>query len=158
MAPSYCGLMNDYLGDKFQRTQLLVKSGAEFSKKLADQVRKSVEVKILEHGKPGLVMVKMRENARNSQFYLAEVLVSRARAYIGDSSGLGIVQGQDLDWAEDLAVIDAAVNSNCEIVKEWAADFKQAEELISLKNQKNQSRINSTKVDFQSMQKEEYMG
>lgn len=53
-------------------------------------------------------MTQVRETARNTRFYLTEVLVTESRVRIGDADGLGVLMGADAAHARALAVIDAA--------------------------------------------------
>ena len=53
-------------------------------------------------------MCQVRETARNSRFYLSEVLVTESRVRIGEADGLGVLVGTDAAHARALAVIDAA--------------------------------------------------
>jgi alpha-D-ribose 1-methylphosphonate 5-triphosphate synthase subunit PhnG len=102
-------------------------------------------------------MVKLREQARNSVFYLGEVLVTEAKARINGHPGLGLVRGNNRKLAGDLAVIDAAWRAGLEETAEWEGLLLAAEEENLQRQREENGRILETKVDFASMQEEDYV-
>ena len=65
-----------------QRTQILIKGSAEVSVNLAQEILTVYEVKTLEEPNNSLVMVKVRESAQRSLFYLGEVLITECKVMI----------------------------------------------------------------------------
>lgn len=82
-------------------------------KRFADEVRARCRVVPVEAPAWALVMLTVRETARNSLFHPGEVLVSRAKVQVDGALGYGLVTGDRLRAAEDLALIDGAWNSGC---------------------------------------------
>lgn len=91
-----------------ERTQVLVDAGPGFAHELADLIEAKVPAADVVAPHQGLVMCQVRETARNSRFYLSEVLMTESRVRIGEAEGLGVLVGTDAAHARALAVIDAA--------------------------------------------------
>lgn len=91
-----------------ERTEVLVESGPALALELAGLVEAAAPAEDIVPAHQGLVMCQVRETARNSRFYLSEVLVTESRVRIGDADGLGVLMGTDAAHARALAVIDAA--------------------------------------------------
>lgn len=140
-----------------RRTEILIKDSGPLAARLADEIRQNHPVDEIETPQEGLVMIKLREQARNSLFYLGEVLVTEAKARIGVHAGLGLVQGTDPDLARDLAVIDAAWNANLAEIARWEDLLKEAEQRLLAVEAEEYGRIMQTRVDFASMQEEDYV-
>ena len=138
-----------------RRTEILVKNGGTLARHIARDVRSRYGAGVLQNPTEGLVMVKLRERARNSLFYIGEVLVTEAKAEVAGSSGLGLVQGADEGLALDLAVIDAAWNACLPETVEWSSWLSEAAEALGARESEENSRILETRVDFVSMQEEE---
>ena len=143
--------------DRRLRTEVLIKDKSGLAARLAAEIRTKYDSEEIQPPREGLVMIKMREQARNSLFYLGEVLVTEAKARINGKPGLGIVRGNDDELARDLAIIDAAWNAGLPEIPEWTAALKDAAEKIKdLENIEN-GKIMRTKVNFASMQEEDYI-
>lgn len=134
-----------------KRTEILIKGSKEIAKAMSDGIDKKYKVNVIEEPNNGLVMVKMREDAKKSLFYLGEVLVTEAKVQINNKLGIGIVNGVNSELAYWLAVIDAAYNAELEETKNWEAILKAEEEKINVEMQKQQSKILNTKVNFDTM-------
>ena len=91
-----------------ERTEVLVESGPELALELASLVEAEAAVEDVVPAHQGLVMCQVRETARNTRFYLSEVLVTESRVRIGEAEGLGALMGTNAAHARALAVIDAA--------------------------------------------------
>lgn len=91
-----------------ERTEALVEGGPARALELASLVEAEVSPKDIVPAHQGLVMCQVRETARNTRFYLTEVLVTESRVRIGEADGLGVLMGTDAAHARALAVIDAA--------------------------------------------------
>ena len=91
-----------------ERTEVLVEGGPARALELASLVEAEVSPEDIVPAHQGLVMCQVRETARNTRFYLTEVLVTESRVRIGDADGLGVLMGTDAAHARALAVIDAA--------------------------------------------------
>ena len=91
-----------------ERTEVLVEGGPALALELASLVEADTPAQDIVPARQGLVMCQVRETARNSRFYLSEVLVTESRVRIGEADGLGVLMGTDAAHARALAVIDAA--------------------------------------------------
>jgi len=137
-----------------RRTTILVNADLEFLAAFAAEVTRSVEVFTVMPAQAGLVMVRMRETARESVFFPGEVLVTQAQVRIGSTLGTGLIQGREPERALQLAILDAAWNSGLALVQTWTARL-EAEEArqLQLRNEKAR-QIARTLVDFQSLDQE----
>lgn len=134
-----------------KRTETLIKGSRLTAKAMADEIDKKYEVNVIDEPNNGLVMVKMREDAKKTTFYLGEVLVTEAKVQINNKLGIGIVQGTDSELAYWLAVIDASYNAELQEIEKWEAVLIQENEKININMQKQQARIMKTKVSFDTM-------
>lgn len=65
-----------------RRTEILIKGSSEIAKKISAEIEEKYIVKIVEEPNYGLVMVKIREGAKKTLFYIGEVLVTEAKVLI----------------------------------------------------------------------------
>ena len=120
-----------------RRTEILIKGSIEIAKKLSSQIEEKYIVKIIEEPNYGLVMVKVREGAKKTLFYIGEVLVTEAKILINGKLGIGIVTGNNTELAFCLGVIDATYNASLEETKVWE-EILENEELNIKKETKNE--------------------
>lgn len=134
-----------------RRTKIFIDYASDQVVDLAEIIEKDYQVELIEEPTEGLVMIKTRESARNTLFYLGEVLVTQTKVRIQDQLGLGLVKGTNpkLSWA--LAVVDAAFELDLPIVKEWTPVFEQCEKKGLEDLERQRDMIGSTKVDFETM-------
>lgn len=147
--------MNAQLMSRKHRTEILIREGGELAALLANELRSIHDVRVLQEPVEGLVMMKLREDARNSVFYLGEVLVTEAKAQVNSATGLGVVQGTNAELARDLAALDAAWNANLPICEKWLDRLREADEQLSRAAALENGRLMATRVNFVSMQEEE---
>lgn len=76
-----------------ERTKILVHCEKEFLQAWANRFDKEAPYQVLEKPSQSLTMVKMRESAQKSLFYLCEVLISEARVECNGVIGIGMIQG-----------------------------------------------------------------
>jgi alpha-D-ribose 1-methylphosphonate 5-triphosphate synthase subunit PhnG len=98
-----------------------------------------------------MVMLTVRETARNSLFHPGEVLVSRAKVQVDGALGYGLITGDLLPAAEDLALIDGAWNAGSAFVERWIPLLEAEETRIEKDRKREQVEIAGTRVDFKSM-------
>ncbi|MCX7655603.1 MAG: phosphonate C-P lyase system protein PhnG [Treponemataceae bacterium] len=138
-----------------RRTWIIGKSGPLFAKNLADSIRQRYAITIIQMPQDVLVMLKMRESARNSLFYLGELMVTEARVAIHNHVGIGIVQQDDGEQAHqfalDAAIIDAAYMAHLEETHAWEDLLRTEEERILRTQQLELQRINQSTVNFETM-------
>ena len=75
----------------------------------------------------GLVMIKARETAKNSLYYMGELLVTEAKVQVEGHIGLGIIAGDEPEAALELAIIDAAFNAGLEELAAWEPKLLEEE-------------------------------
>jgi len=134
-----------------KRTEILINGSSEVSVKLAQEILTVYEVKTLEDPNNSLVMVKVRESAKRSLFYLGEVLITECKVMIQGALGIGMVMGHKSELAYNLAIIDAAYNANCPETKEWTGVLLLEEDRIKEKCEALQNKVLKTKVNFDNM-------
>jgi alpha-D-ribose 1-methylphosphonate 5-triphosphate synthase subunit PhnG len=134
-----------------RRTEILVKGSREIARALAEEIVSKYEIKEIKRPENGLVMIKMREKAQNTLFYLGEVLVSETRIQIGKVDGLGIVKGNDNEMSRWMAIIDGAYNAGLLETLRWKHILEKEEGNIEKRLLAERSRILRTKVDFETM-------
>lgn len=134
-----------------RRTQILIEGIRELPKKLATSVIDKYNVEILAEPQEALVMVKMRETAKKSLFYLGEVLVTETKVQLNQKIGIGLIVGHDKELSYWLAIIDAAYQANISEISEWESLLLQEEISIAEETKKKQAEILKTKVNFETM-------
>ena len=137
--------------DRKRRTEILIKDSGQVLEQLAGQIGDNYRVVMIEEPNNGLVMVKIRETAQKSQFYLGEVFVTECKVQINGCSGIGMIQGHQPDKAYQLAVVDAAFNARLKESAEWEEVLKGREKVIEQNKQEKDRQILRTKVDFETM-------
>ena len=78
-----------------KRTEILIDGSPSFAKELASEIERNYDIHILSEPQHALTMIKMRETAKNSLFYLGEVLVTETKVQINNQVGIGIVVGTE---------------------------------------------------------------
>ena len=134
-----------------KRTEILIKGSSEIARKLSLQIEENYTVKVIEEPNPGLVMIKIREAAKRSLFYIGEVLVTEAKVLIQGKLGIGIVSGNKNELAFWLGVVDAAYNAGLEETKGWEEILLCEEIKIKEGIKKREAKILMTKVNFENM-------
>lgn len=133
------------------RTEILVRGSADTAAKLALEILKRYEVKMIDEPNNGLVMVKARETAKRSLFYFGEVLVTECKVLINGHLGIGVIKGHDPDKAYNLAVIDAAYNAGLKETERWTEILLAEEVAVNSKQREIDNKILRTKVNFETM-------
>lgn len=134
-----------------RRTEILINGSSELADALAAEILKTYEVKTLEEPNGGLVMVKVRESAQRSLFYMGEVFVTECKVSVDDCIGIGIVTGQAQEVAYKLAVIDAAYQAGLQETQGWEELLLKEEQAIEQKRAAMLEQVLKTKVDFETM-------
>lgn len=134
-----------------RRTRILVDGDPSVRRRLAAEIRDVHEVIELESPDNGLVMIKMRETARRSLFYLGEILVTESKVQVEGAIGLGIIAGDNPDAATDLAVIDAAYNAALPECTEWTGVLEAEERRLIESRATEETRLLETRVRFETM-------
>lgn len=137
-----------------ERTRVLVDGNRELLSRMAHEAEQRFAVAVVKEPAEELVMLKMREDAQRSLFYLGEALMTSCTVRIGQVHGYGMVLGDDRDKARDLAVVDAAyVACGDESLRRgWdaalAAERQRLDELML----DHSEALLRTQVDFSTME------
>jgi alpha-D-ribose 1-methylphosphonate 5-triphosphate synthase subunit PhnG len=134
-----------------RRTSILIEGCRELPGRLAKQITERYPVVTVEEPNHGLVMIKARESAQRSLFYLGEVFITECKVQLQQVIGLGIVKGHEPELAYELAVIDAAYQARLPEVEDWQVLLEQEEGNISAQTRSYQQKVLQTKVDFETM-------
>lgn len=134
-----------------QRTEILIKGSAEVSAKLAQEIVSIYDVRTIEEPNNSLVMVKVRESAQRSLFYLGEVFITECKVMINGHLGIGMVKGHEETLAYNLAIIDAAYNAGLAETKAWQKVLLLEEAHINEKCEVLKNKVLKTKVNFATM-------
>ncbi|RNL21391.1 phosphonate C-P lyase system protein PhnG [Slackia faecicanis] len=139
-----------------ERTRILVKGDPGLARRIAADIEAAAHVDIVEAPREELVMVKVRESARRSLFYLGEALMTTCRVSVEGVSGKGMVLGSDREAAYALAVVDAAYAAPEGRFDTDAYDRMLAEQAQAIEAAASFERraVAATKVDFSTMEDE----
>ena len=131
-----------------ERTEVLVESGSALALELASLVEADTPARDIVPAHQGLVMCQVRETARNSRFYLSEVLVTESRVRIG-----GVLMGTDAAHARALAVIDAAyaMGQAPACMAELERRIEEARVAVSERMAAQDARTYVSRVEFDEM-------
>lgn len=138
---------------KRERTEVLVEGGPALALELASLVEANASVEDIVPAHQGLVMCQVRETARNSRFYLSEVLVTESRVRIGEADGLGVLMGTDAAHARALAVVDAAyaMDPAPACMAELERRIEEARVAVSERMVAQDARTYVSRVEFDEM-------
>lgn len=134
-----------------KRTEILIKGSGQIAAQLAREILQKYQVQTIEKPNHGLVMVKIKETAQQSPFYLGEVLVTECKVMINGCLGIGLVKGQKPDLAYHLAVIDGAYNADLPETKDWTGTLLLEAGRIKRVSQIFKNQVLKTKVNFETM-------
>ncbi|HWQ41711.1 MAG TPA: phosphonate C-P lyase system protein PhnG [Desulfosporosinus sp.] len=134
-----------------KRTEVLIKGSAAVSKKLAQEILKTYQVITIDEPNNSLVMVKVRESAQQSLFYLGEVFITECKVMIDGYLGIGMAKGHELELVYNLAIIDAAYNANLPETKEWTDVLVLEAGRIKAECERLQNKVLRTNVNFETM-------
>jgi len=119
---------------------------------LGNRLEEKHEVKTLKKPQKTLVMLKMRESAKNTLFYAGEALASECMVSIEGTRGFAAALGDDLERVYSMAVIDATINSSVSANEELSAFFEKWELRLNAETALDSKVAMSTKVDFNVME------
>ena len=134
-----------------RRTEILIQGNPILAQNFAEMIINKYECREIVAPQYGLTMIKMRESAKNSLFYIGEVLMTEAKVEINQCIGIGIVVGIEDELAKHLAIIDAAYKANLPETELWKAQLIEAEKAIIKERAQEQAELFETKVNFETM-------
>ena len=133
------------------RTKLLIEIGKTEAIDFAEEVLNKYHVQEIQPPKLGLTMIKMRESAQQSLFYIGEVLITETKVKINDSFGVGIVIEEDEHLSRALAIIDAAYKEGLPEAVRFERELEKLEMKYQQQLEKEKCSIERTKVNFEIM-------
>ena len=134
-----------------RRTKILIDGSPQLAKVLASEIERNYAIQVVTEPNHALTMIKMRETAKKSLFYLGEVLVTETKIKIDQSFGIGIVVGDEEELSYYLAVIDAAYEAGLAETQNWTALLEKEEQHIREKRKQLEANLLKTKVNFETM-------
>ncbi|MFO1446480.1 phosphonate C-P lyase system protein PhnG [Bacillus sp. Bva_UNVM-123] len=134
-----------------RRTEILINSPFEVAEAFAQEIQGSYSITLIQKPESGLVMLKMRETAKKSLFYLGEVFVTECKVQIYNSIGIGIIKGDKPELSFHLAIIDAAYGAGLMETKAWTSILEEKEAELFKQRRKRNQEIMRTKVSFETM-------
>jgi alpha-D-ribose 1-methylphosphonate 5-triphosphate synthase subunit PhnG len=134
-----------------RRTEILIQGNPILAQNFAELIINKYECREIVAPQYGLTMIKMRESAKNSLFYIGEVLMTEAKVEINQCIGIGIVVGIEDELAKHLAIIDAAYKANLPETELWNPQLIEAEKAIIKERAQEQAELFETKVNFETM-------
>lgn len=137
--------------DRKRRTKIFIDFANEEVRAMAEELKNKYEVDLIQEPTEGLTMIKVRETAKNTLFYMGEVLVTECKVRLGGVLGIGIVKGKNEDLSEALAIVDAAFEAKLPETANWIRIFEQVEQRALDDLKVERSLIARTKVDFEMM-------
>lgn len=98
----------------------------------------------------GLTMIKVREHAQNTLFYLGELLVTETKLRAKAHVGLGVVKGERRELSTALAFIDLCMKQNV-LQQELAEILEKLSQKEDDEVHDRTQRILKTRVNFDMM-------
>ena len=135
-----------------KRTEILIQGDGHLAQELAAGIEGKYECREVAAPQQGMIMVKMRESAKNSLFYIGEVLITEAKVEIAGKIGTGLLIGLDEQRARNLAIIDAAYRAQLPETAEWEPQLLKEEQQIYEAKAQQQAELFETKVSFETME------
>lgn len=134
-----------------QRTKICVHCDDTLLHAWARQCMAQATFNTLKDPAEALTMIKMRESAQHTLFYLGELLVTETRVECNGQIGIGIVQGEQYQKSFDMAIIDAAFHANIAYCEELEKELLKEEQHQQVQRQKEIAMILKTRVNFETM-------
>jgi alpha-D-ribose 1-methylphosphonate 5-triphosphate synthase subunit PhnG len=140
-----------------QRTRILVDGNPRLAAALCERIQQRYPVVPLVDPHETLVVIKVREGARGSLFYLGEALATECRVLLDEVPGVGLLLGSERRRAFELAVIDAAMSAPTPLPEEpsWVSLLQAEEARLAEASRAGQRRLASTRVEFSSLPTQE---
>jgi alpha-D-ribose 1-methylphosphonate 5-triphosphate synthase subunit PhnG len=139
--------------ERLRRTRILVDGDPGLSTELCARIRQRYSIVSLVEPREMLVVIRVRESARGSLFYLGEALATECRVLLDEVPGIGLLLGSQRQRAFELAVIDAAMSAPVPLPEEldWVVLLQAEEARLAGALHIGQERIERTRVEFSSM-------
>lgn len=142
--------------DRIEWTRLLVEEGGGLARSLAQEVEdgEGGAVTLLAPPRWELVMLKVRETAQETPFYLGEALMTTCKVEVAGTLGFGALLGDAEQGAYDLALVDAVLSGPQaqRYLERWEPRFEEARRALEREEQLQAQRIALTRVDFETIE------
>lgn len=131
-------------------TRVFAKYGRQEAIDFFLKYKEELDFDIISGPSEGLVMVKTREHAKNTLFYMGEVLITETKIRHGSVVGTGLVKGSDNELSQAMAFIDLSIK-----MEQFTTELHKI--LETLKNieandiAEKTEKILQTKVNFEMM-------
>ncbi len=99
-----------------------------------------------------LAMVKAEDSMEKQAFYLGEVLCTECEVVIDENTGVGLCIGDEPQRGYCLAVIDALLSYDNELVQLIEVFLAEQEKEIAIKEKEEYNLVMKTRVDFKLME------
>lgn len=133
-----------------ERFEIIAISRKEILVLLAEKVRNYWGVKVIKQN-TALVMMRAKDSVENEVFNLGEVLVSEAWVEINGELGYSQILGDDTEKALAGAILDAACEIKHSLREKIIKILKQEKNYYEKEKAKEYAKIESTKVEFETM-------
>ncbi|WP_320164242.1 phosphonate C-P lyase system protein PhnG [uncultured Trichococcus sp.] len=137
--------------NKRRRTRILIDYGKAAALRMAGTIEGSYPIEMISEPNEALTMIKVRESAQNSLFYLGEVLITETKVRVAGKLGIGLVKGHEAELSRALAVIDAAYSAGLPETQEWQETLEKLELAGEEAIDRRQRELARTKVNFETM-------
>lgn len=142
--------------NRYERTRALVEGDSSLASELALEVEHELgaaAIDVLDEPREELVMVKVRETAQGTVFYLGEALMTSCRVEVAGAVGLGMALGSKRCLARDLAVVDAVLSGPLKerFALRWEGPLRRADQVRRARLERRGSLAERTKVDFDTL-------
>ena len=131
-------------------TRVFAKYGRQEAIDFFLKYKEELDFDIISGPSEGLVMVKTREHAKNTLFYMGEVLITETKIRHGSTVVTGLVKGSDNELSQAMAFIDLSIK-----MEQFTTELPKI--LETLKNieandiAEKTEKILQTKVNFEMM-------
>lgn len=129
----------------------MIDYGRAAALRMAKTIEGSYPIEMISEPNEALTMIKVRESAKNSLFYLGEVLITETRVRVVGKLGIGLVKGHEAELSRALAVIDAAYSAGLPETQEWQETLERLELAGKEAIDRRQRELARTKVNFETM-------
>jgi alpha-D-ribose 1-methylphosphonate 5-triphosphate synthase subunit PhnG len=116
------------------------------------QIEEKYKITVIKKPQKTLIMLKVRESARNSLFYAGEALACECAVKIGDAKGFAAALGDDMKKVYAMAVIDAVLNAELPESAIITDELQKWESGLREERAGESRRVMSTKVNFSVME------
>jgi alpha-D-ribose 1-methylphosphonate 5-triphosphate synthase subunit PhnG len=141
--------------DKLTLSRICAYAGPALLAALAEKAAAGKEAALLAGPEKTMVLLQVREPARQSRFYLGELLAARCVVELGGVRGAAVLAGDDLEKARAAAMLDAAHSGGFPSFAQLEGELLALEEARKAERAHEAAEIRKTRVSFQSLEDRE---